>query len=85
MICIICSPKTVFIMGGGEGSAAREALKHKTIQRVVMCDIDEVPCFPFTDQYLNIIYKSSDGCTYKYIYVRYVHACRRLWTSAEDT
>jgi thermospermine synthase len=37
-----CSPKTVFIMGGGEGSAARETLKHKTVQRVVMCDIDEV-------------------------------------------
>jgi spermidine synthase len=37
-----CSPKTVFIMGGGEGSAAREALRHKTVQRVVMCDIDEV-------------------------------------------
>ncbi|KAL0917551.1 hypothetical protein M5K25_012618 [Dendrobium thyrsiflorum] len=35
-------PKAVFIMGGGEGSAAREALKHRTIERVVMCDIDEV-------------------------------------------
>ncbi|KAJ6795461.1 thermospermine synthase ACAULIS5 [Iris pallida] len=35
------NPKTVFIMGGGEGSAAREALKHKTVERVVMCDIDE--------------------------------------------
>ncbi|KAM0850606.1 hypothetical protein ACQ4PT_052950 [Festuca glaucescens] len=35
------NPKTVFIMGGGEGSAAREALRHKTVQRVVMCDIDE--------------------------------------------
>lgn len=41
-LCHDCSPKTVFIMGGGEGSAAREVLKHKTIQRVVMCDIDEV-------------------------------------------
>ncbi|XP_010536155.1 PREDICTED: thermospermine synthase ACAULIS5 [Tarenaya hassleriana] len=35
------NPKTVFIMGGGEGSAAREALKHKTIEKVVMCDIDQ--------------------------------------------
>ena len=33
-------------MGGGEGSAAREALRHKTVQRVVMCDIDEVRCVP---------------------------------------
>lgn len=35
------NPTTVFIMGGGEGSAAREALKHTTVERVVMCDIDE--------------------------------------------
>ncbi|GMH12392.1 hypothetical protein Nepgr_014233 [Nepenthes gracilis] len=34
-------PKTVFIMGGGEGSAARECLKHKAIEKVVMCDIDK--------------------------------------------
>jgi spermidine synthase len=30
-------------MGGGEGSAAREALKHKSLEKVVMCDIDQVP------------------------------------------
>ncbi|KAI7738009.1 hypothetical protein M8C21_006636 [Ambrosia artemisiifolia] len=35
------NPKTVFIMGGGEGSSAREALKHKSIEKVTMCDIDE--------------------------------------------
>ncbi|XP_038890496.1 thermospermine synthase ACAULIS5-like [Benincasa hispida] len=34
------NPKTVFIMGGGEGSTARETLKHKDIEKVVMCDID---------------------------------------------
>ncbi|CAI8589494.1 unnamed protein product [Vicia faba] len=34
-------PKNVFIMGGGEGSTARELLRHKTIDKVVMCDIDE--------------------------------------------
>ncbi|KAL0311830.1 UNVERIFIED_CONTAM: Thermospermine synthase ACAULIS5 [Sesamum radiatum] len=34
-------PKSVFIMGGGEGSAAREALRHKSIEKVVMCDIDQ--------------------------------------------
>lgn len=38
----MCSPRTVFIMGGGEGSAAREAIKHKSMEKVVMCDIDEV-------------------------------------------
>ncbi|KAF9615021.1 hypothetical protein IFM89_021592 [Coptis chinensis] len=35
------NPKTVFIMGGGEGSAAREVLKHKNIEKVVMSDIDQ--------------------------------------------
>ncbi|KAG8635969.1 hypothetical protein MANES_16G084600v8 [Manihot esculenta] len=34
-------PRNVFIMGGGEGSAAREALKHNSIEKVVMCDIDQ--------------------------------------------
>ncbi|GAB2266628.1 amp-CoA ligase [Dionaea muscipula] len=35
------SPKSIFIMGGGEGSTAREILRHKTIDKVVMCDIDK--------------------------------------------
>ncbi|ONK75300.1 uncharacterized protein A4U43_C03F15420 [Asparagus officinalis] len=34
-------PKTIFIMGGGEGSTAREILRHNTVEKVVMCDIDE--------------------------------------------
>lgn len=29
-------------MGGGEGSTAREAIKHKSIEKVIMCDIDQV-------------------------------------------
>eukprot|EP00249_Psilotum_nudum_P034421 c53462_g1_i1 orf=512-1285(+) len=33
------SPKNVFIMGGGEGSTAREVLRHKSVKKVVMCDI----------------------------------------------
>ena len=35
-------PKTVFIGGGGELATAREVLKHNTIERVVMVDIDPV-------------------------------------------
>jgi thermospermine synthase len=31
-------------MGGGEGATAREVLRHKTVERVVMVDIDEVVC-----------------------------------------
>ncbi len=34
------SPQTVFIAGGGEGATLREVLKHKTVKRVVMVDID---------------------------------------------
>ncbi len=34
-------PKTVFIAGGGEGAALREALAHKTIKRAVMVEIDK--------------------------------------------
>ncbi|KAG2429255.1 hypothetical protein HXX76_011024 [Chlamydomonas incerta] len=35
-------PKRVFIMGGGEGATAREVLRHKTVEKVVMVDIDKV-------------------------------------------
>ena len=40
-MCIF-SPKAIFIMGGGEGSTARELLRHNTVVKVIMCDIDEV-------------------------------------------
>uniref|UniRef100_A0A7C9CR61 thermospermine synthase n=1 Tax=Opuntia streptacantha TaxID=393608 RepID=A0A7C9CR61_OPUST len=35
------NPKNIFIMGGGEGSTAREILRHNTVANLVMCDIDE--------------------------------------------
>ena len=41
-ITFVFSPTNVFIMGGGEGSTARELLRHNTIEKVVMCDIDQV-------------------------------------------
>lgn len=34
-------PRSVFIAGGGEGATAREVLRHRTVERVVMADIDE--------------------------------------------
>lgn len=34
-------PRTVFVAGGGEGATAREALRHRSVQRVVMVDIDK--------------------------------------------
>ena len=33
-------PKTVYIGGGGEGSTAREVLRHKSVEKCVMVDID---------------------------------------------
>ncbi len=36
------SPRRVLILGGGEGATLREALKHSTVERAVMVDIDEM-------------------------------------------
>jgi len=34
------NPKTVYIGGGGEGATAREVLRHKSVEKCVMVDID---------------------------------------------
>ncbi|MCE4605792.1 MAG: fused MFS/spermidine synthase [Desulfurococcales archaeon] len=34
------NPRRVLILGGGEGATAREVLKHNTVEKVVMVDID---------------------------------------------
>ncbi len=34
-------PKTVLILGGGEGATLRQVLKHQAVEKVVMVDIDE--------------------------------------------
>jgi len=39
---IHASPKRVLIIGGGDGGAAREVLKHPGVEKFVMVDIDEV-------------------------------------------
>ena len=36
------NPKRVLIIGGGDGGAAREVLKHQGLEKFVMIDIDEV-------------------------------------------
>lgn len=33
-------PRRILIMGGGEGATAREVLRHSTVERVVMVDLD---------------------------------------------
>jgi spermidine synthase len=35
------NPKSILILGGGEGATLREVLKHETVQKVVMVDIDQ--------------------------------------------
>lgn len=35
------NPRTVFIVGGGEGATLREVLRHPNVEKAVMCDIDE--------------------------------------------
>lgn len=34
----------MFLLSGGEGATAREVLKHKSVEQVVMADIDRVVC-----------------------------------------
>jgi spermidine synthase len=35
------NPRSVFVAGGGEGATIREVLRHNTVERVVMVDIDQ--------------------------------------------
>jgi spermidine synthase len=37
-------PKSVYVGGGGEMATVREILRHKSVKKVVMCDIDQVVC-----------------------------------------
>ena len=39
-------PKDVLVVGGGDGGVIREVLKHKSVERVTLCDIDEVSLGP---------------------------------------
>lgn len=34
------NPKKVLVVGGGDGGAIREILKHKSVEKVVLCEID---------------------------------------------
>ena len=36
------NPKSVLVIGGGDGGTAREVLRHKTVERCVMVEIDEM-------------------------------------------
>lgn len=34
------NPKSILVIGGGDGGTVREVLKHDTVERVVLCEID---------------------------------------------
>ena len=34
------NPESVLVIGGGDGGTVREVLKHKTVKKVVLCEID---------------------------------------------
>lgn len=36
------NPKSVLIIGGGDGGVAREVVKYPTVEKVVQCEIDEM-------------------------------------------
>ncbi len=52
------NPKRVLIIGGGEGATLREALKHNTVEKAVMVDIDE-KVVEFAKQYLGFMHQGS--------------------------
>jgi spermidine synthase len=35
------NPKSVLIVGGGDGGVLREVARHKSIENICMCEIDE--------------------------------------------
>lgn len=52
------APQEVLVIGGGEGATIRETLKHKTVEKVVMVDIDK-KLVELCKKYLP---EWSDGC-----------------------
>lgn len=36
------NPESVLVIGGGDGGTVREVLKHKSVKRVVLCEIDGI-------------------------------------------
>ena len=61
------NPRRVAIVGGGEGATLREVLKHNTVEKVIMIDIDEQmvelskKTLPFWSD-CNQLMNSTDSC-----------------------
>lgn len=53
-------PQRVLIIGGGDGGSVREALKHKSIEKVHLCEIDEEVIFVSEKYFPSISSKLRD-------------------------
>ncbi len=51
-------PRSVLILGGGDGGAAEEVLKHRSVQRVVLAELDEA-VVRVARQYLQGIHRGA--------------------------
>lgn len=54
------NPRKVLILGGGDGVALKEVLKHRSVERVVLVDIDE-GIVKVAKEYLSDLNKNSFG------------------------
>ncbi len=52
------NPKTILIVGGGDGAALEEVLKHKTVEKAILVDIDE-EIIEIAKKYLSDINRNS--------------------------
>lgn len=52
------NPKKVLILGGGEGATIREVLKHKSVESIIMVDIDKA-VIDFAKEYLKEWHQGS--------------------------
>ncbi|VDI54575.1 Hypothetical predicted protein [Mytilus galloprovincialis] len=55
------NPRKVLIVGGGDGGVVREVLKYPSIQKVVLCEIDEKKVVEVSKKYLPHIAQSFDN------------------------
>ena len=48
----------MLVVGGGDGGVLREVAKHKTVDEIHICEIDEVSVFLFTCKFLFLYFQT---------------------------
>eukprot|EP01080_Neovahlkampfia_damariscottae_P001029 gene1029-9933_t len=72
-MCSHPEPKNVLVIGGGDGGCLREVIKHPSVEKVTLCEIDKMVCdvsekflpnlsSAFKDKRVNFYF--DDGCQY---------------------